>query len=74
MMKYRLGNEYIDKGRKNHPDDQFLSWINIEGSGIQNVPGIRTLRFTTKMSEMGLPAAMILVTHEKTFGPLKPLG
>ena len=71
-MIYRLGKTYIDKGGKNHQDDEFLRWINIEGSGMLNSPGIRPLKYTSDLSEFGLPAYLILVTHEKTSGQLNP--
>tara|TARA_Y100000588_G_C14155290_1_gene882347 strand:+ start:150 stop:1295 length:1146 start_codon:yes stop_codon:yes gene_type:complete len=69
---YRLGKTYVDKGGKNYPEDEFLRWVNIKGSGMLNAPGIRPLKYTSKLSENGLPAYLILVTHEKTSGTLNP--
>ncbi len=71
-MKFKLGKTYRDKGSKNHPEDQFLRWINIEGSGMLNSPGVRGLGFTEKKAESHLPAYLILVTHEKSSGTHNP--
>lgn len=67
---YRLGQDYIDRGSSTKPDDQFLRWINIPGSGMLNSPGIRPLKFTSL--KLGVPAYLILVTHEKSSGALNP--
>mgnify|MGYP000557277193 CR=1 FL=1 len=64
-MKYRLGQFYIDKGKRTDKTDQFLRWINIDGSGMLNAPGIRPLNFASELSQSGLPAYVILVTDEK---------
>jgi len=72
LMIYRLGKTYVDKGGKNYHNDEFLRWINIEGSGMLNSPGIRALNYTSGLSKKGLPAYLILVTHEKTSGQLNP--
>lgn len=66
IVEYELGSTYTDKGRSGHPDDQFLRWVNIEGSGMLNSPGIRPLRNVNRMIPNGLPAYLILVTHEKS--------
>jgi len=71
-MEYRFGKTYVDKGGKNHQQDQFLRWINIDGSGMLNSPGIRPLNYVTDLSSFGLPAYLVLVTHEKTAGQLNP--
>jgi len=71
-MKYQLGYTYIDKGSRKHSEDQFLRWINVDGSGMLNSPGIRPLAYTTTLSESGLPAYLILVTHDVTGGQLNP--
>ncbi|MGB0154951.1 MAG: restriction endonuclease [Verrucomicrobiales bacterium] len=71
-MKYRLGYTYIDKASRNHVEDQFLRWINVEGSGMLNSPGIRPLAYITSLSESDLPAYLILVTHNVTGGDLNP--
>ena len=67
---FQVGHEYTDQGKKTHPDDQFLRWINIPGSGMLNSPGIRPLKFT--FLRVNVPAYVILVTHEKTGGILNP--
>jgi hypothetical protein len=71
-MEYKLGHTYLDKGSRYHPEDQFLSWVNIEGSGMLNSPGIRPLAYTTRLTCHGLPAYIILVTHAITSGQLNP--
>ncbi len=63
-MEYELGSSYVDKGGVSHPDDQFLRWVNIRGSGMLNSPGIRPLKSTLDLLPQGLPAYLILVTHE----------
>lgn len=65
MAKYRLGHVYKDTASISAPGDQFLRWINIEGSGMRNSPGIRPLKFVNKISESGIPAYLILVTTDK---------
>ena len=69
--KYSLGQEYIDKASRYHEDDQFLGWINLDGSGMGNSEGIRSLQFLSNLKSM-IPAYLILVTHEKTAGKLNP--
>lgn len=71
-MKYQLGCTYIDKGSRNHAEDQFLRWFNVDGSGMLNSPGIRPLKYTSKLSDFGLPAYLILVTHDVTSGQSNP--
>jgi hypothetical protein len=63
--RYRLGHHYRDTGGSSNPDDQFLRWLNIRGSGMRNMPGIRPFKFTDLR---GLPvhAYIVLVTHEKS--------
>lgn len=70
--KYRLGKTYRDKGSRQHPDDEFLAWINLDGSGMLNSPGIRPLKYISALSNAGLPAYLILVTTDKTGGPHNP--
>jgi hypothetical protein len=67
---YKLGQIYIDRGKRSSPDDQFLKWINIDGSGMLNSPGIRPLKYLHL--NQPVPAYLILVTHEKTGGILNP--
>jgi len=62
-VEYKIGHRYIDKGGSSHPDDEFLSWINIEGSGMRNADGIRALNYVSKKSDH-LPAYIILISHE----------
>ncbi len=61
---YRLGVEYKDTGSSRNPDDQFLRFLNLPGSGMRNVPGIRPFKFL----HLKLPvhAYIVLVTHERS--------
>jgi Restriction endonuclease AspBHI N-terminal/Restriction endonuclease len=68
---YRIGHAYKDTGGSSRPDDQFLRWINVKGSGMLNSPGIRPLGFVNLALDP-LPAYIILVTHERTAGRLNP--
>jgi hypothetical protein len=65
-MRYRLGHAFRDKGSSADPEDEFLRWINIPGSGIRNMGGIRPLKFT----QLNLPvhAYVVLVTVERSRG------
>ena len=64
--KYRLGRDFRDSGASSDPEDEFLRWINIPGSGIRNMGGIRPLKFT--QLSFPLHAYIVLVTHEKSRG------
>ncbi|KGP73725.1 restriction endonuclease [Pontibacillus yanchengensis] len=68
---YRLGIEYVDKGSTNNISDQFLRWININGSGMRNTPGIRPLKYVNKLLD-DVPAYIILVTNDKSSGEKNP--
>lgn len=63
---YRLGHTYRDTGSSSNPQDQFLRWINIPGSGIRNRGGIRYLRFTKLLHSV--PASIVLVTNAGSSG------
>jgi hypothetical protein len=65
-VEYELGSIYVDKGGVSHADDQFLRWVNIQGSGMLNSPGIRPLKNIHNSLPRGLPAYLVLVTHEKS--------
>ena len=52
MKIYRLGKKYRDKA-KIAQGDEFLSWINVPGSGMLNSPGIRGLKYV-HMTELPL--------------------
>src|SRR5205809_924995 len=64
--RYRLGHDYRDTGSINNPDDQFLGWINLPGSGMRNMGGIRGLKFISL--DLPVPAAIVLVTDERSSG------
>jgi hypothetical protein len=64
--RYRLGHDYRDLGRATSPDDEFLAWINLPGSGMRNMGGIRPLKFL-HLDER-TPAAIVLVTNERSAG------
>ena len=64
--EYQLGHDYRDTGAVNRIDDQFLSWINLEGRGMRNMGGIRPLGFHHLKAPVH--AAIILVTHERSRG------
>ena len=68
QRKYIIGLEYTDKGKKSNPEDQFLSWINIENvAGIQNSSGIRVLNFRKELNKSH-PAFIVLVTNQARSG------
>lgn len=64
--RYRLGHSYRDSGASSDPSDQFLRWVNQDGSGIRNMGGIRPLKYIERWSDA--PAWIILVTHEGNRG------
>ena len=66
MLQYRLGHQYRDSGSSSDPDDQFLRWINIPGSGIRNMGGIRPLKFT--QLRVPVHAYIVLVTDQRSTG------
>ena len=45
---YTVGKKYRDRGSPNKEDDQFLRWINLPGSGMKNMGGIRWLKTKSK--------------------------
>jgi hypothetical protein len=63
---YRLGHDYRDLGRSTSPDDQFLAWINLPGSGMRNMGGIRPLKFIGLDEQV--TAAIVLVTDDRSAG------
>jgi hypothetical protein len=63
--RYRLGHEYRDTGGSGKEDDQFLRWLNITGSGMRNMPGIRPFKFT-ELKTLPVHAYIVLVTHERS--------
>ncbi len=65
---YRLGHEYRDTGSASNPEDEFLAWLNIPGSGMRNMPGIRPFKFVN-MKRLPVHAFAVLVTHERSANP-----
>jgi len=64
--RYRLGHDYRDLGRSTSQDDQFLAWINLPGSGMRNMGGIRPLKFVNLDEQV--TAAIVLVTDDRSAG------
>lgn len=70
---FEPGRRYRNTGRPNAPDDQFMRWVNHAGSGMENGPGIRPLRYFSRQSFTDLPAFLILLTtHASEGGSYKP--
>lgn len=65
---YRLGHEYRDTGSASNPEDQFLAWLNIPGSGMRNMPGIRPFKYVFQKT-LPVHAFIVLVTHERSANP-----
>ena len=66
--QYRLGHEYKDTGSSANETDQFLRWLNIAGSGMRNMPGIRPFKFV-HLRNLPVHAYIVLVTHERSANP-----
>ena len=66
LRRYRLGHDYRDSGRSTSPDDEFLGWINLRGSGMRNMGGIRPLKFLDL--DVPVTAAIVLVTDDRSAG------
>ena len=49
-----------------NPSDEFLGWINMPGSGMRNMGGIRALKFVAL--EAPVVASIVLVTDERSAG------
>lgn len=66
MNQYQVDRYYRDTGSTTNPQDQFLRWINITGSGIRNSGGVRPLKFTSL--RLPVSAYLVLVTDERSKG------
>jgi hypothetical protein len=66
QRRYRLGHGYRDSGRVTDPADEFLRWINIAGSGIRNMGGIRPLNYVSLV--VPVKAYIVLVTDQRSSG------
>jgi hypothetical protein len=62
------GKPYRNTGNPNAPDDQFMRWINHSGTGMENGPGIRPLRYFSQQSFTNLPAFLVLLTKTVSQG------
>jgi hypothetical protein len=65
---FRPDQPYRDKGAPKDPEDQFMRWINLPGSGMANAPGIRPLRYLSRRPFTNLPAFLVLVTKKSSTG------
>ncbi len=61
-LVFTVGKEYRDKGSPRKKDDQFMRWLNIDGSGIGNMGGIRILR-TISDSRNG-PDGIVIISSD----------
>ena len=68
VREYVLGHEYRDTGSSSNPEDEFLRWLNIPGSGMRNMPGIRPFKFV-HLIKQPVHAYIVLVTHERSARP-----
>jgi hypothetical protein len=66
QQAYRLGHDYRDLGRATSLEDEFLGWINLPGSGMRNMGGIRPLKFIHL--DEPVTAAIVLVTDDRSAG------
>lgn len=48
-LVYTVGKKYRDKGSPNKEGDEFLRWINLPGSGMKNMGGVRWLKNEIKI-------------------------
>ncbi|MFY0525135.1 protein NO VEIN domain-containing protein [Archangium gephyra] len=70
---FKPRERYRNRGSPSAPDDQFMRWINRDGSGMENGPGIRPLRYFSQPSFTELPAFLVLLTtHVSQGGSYKP--
>lgn len=60
---FEIGVEYRDMGRPTSTEDQFMGWINLEGSGIRNAGGIRGLK-SLRTGHSGLDALILVTSHK----------
>ena len=60
--EYVVGESYRDSAKITEKGNQFLAWVNIEGSKMGNTRGIRPLCYCNNIG-LDLPAYLILVTN-----------
>ena len=62
---YTVGKKYRDKGSPNKEGDQFLRWINLPGSGMKNMGGVRWLKSKSKHRKNS-DGIVLISSHLKT--------
>jgi len=66
---FEVGKEYRDAKRKDDSEDQFLSWVNLPGSGLTNAGGIRALKSPNPSREEQIDGVFLLTHSGKTNTP-----
>ncbi len=64
-LVYTVGKKYRDRGSPNKEGDQFLKWINLPGSGMKNMGGVRWLKTKSK-SRQGSDGIVLVSSHLNT--------
>ena len=65
QKNFEIGKEYRDTGKPKSSEDQFMGWINLEGSGIRNAGGIRGLK-SLRTGSHGLDALILVTSHKSS--------
>ena len=68
---FEVGKEYRDARRKDDPEDQFLSWVNLPNSGLTNAGGIRALKSPCPARKNQIDG-VFLFTHSGSTNTPKP--
>ena len=71
LRQYRIKGSYKDLQNRS-AEDQFMRWLNIEGSGMPNSGGIRPLRFVSSPPPVSLHGVIVLMTNQKHSNPHNP--
>ncbi|MDC0218609.1 restriction endonuclease [Verrucomicrobia bacterium] len=62
MKHYKVGHSYRDL-TKREPEDEFINWLDTDGSTIGTTGGIRTKKYLHReLSKLPVPSSIILVT------------
>lgn len=64
-LVYTVGKKYRDRGSPNKEGDQFLRWMNLPGSGMKNMGGVRWLKTKSK-SRKGSDGIVLISSHLNT--------